>query len=222
MYNAYQPIYDGILAGAAPLKRPCVIGINGAYTSGKTVFAEGLEGYLRAQGVKTQLIHYDDFHHPFDTLSWTDETEIDVFYRHAFDAQKLVREVLAPLRAQGSLHKDVLCVNLGTNQFTNLVRLRIDADAVVLLEGVLLYLPPVVDYIDYRVYLDISSEEILRRGERRDVPRFGAAILEKFATRYIPVQERYMAECDPVAAADFVVDNGDFEMPRIIGKANGD
>lgn len=214
-HSAYQHIFDQILASTQRLEKPFIIGINGAYTSGKTVFAEGLYQYLRDQGIKTQLIHYDDFHHPFHTLSWTDETEIDVFYRHAFDAEKLVREVLAPLRAQGCLYKDVCCVDLGTGQFTNMVRLDIDVDTIVLLEGVLLYHPPLVDYIDYKVYLDISSDEILKRGEQRDVPRFGAAILEKFSTRYIPVQGRYMVECDPIGMADFVVDNNDYMKPRV-------
>lgn len=206
-------LYERIKA----LRRPLVVGINGTYTSGKTIFTDSLAEYLCGQGVKTQVIHYDDFHRPFDTIAWMDAAdEVEVFYNRAFDPEKLVMEVLRPLRAAGSIHEDVACVNLGTGQFDNIVRLDIGDDTVVLLEGVLLFRPPILPYLDYKVYLDISTDEVLRRAEMRDVPRFGAAILEKFPSRYMPVQARYIAECDPIGASDLVIDNNDCLSPKLL------
>ena len=79
-----------------------------------------------------------------------------------------------------------------------------------LLEGVLLLRPPVADYLDYKVFLDVSVNEIRWRGRLRDAPRFGAGIMEKYETRYIPVYEKHLREDEPKKKADLVVDNNDF------------
>lgn len=215
--DARNTVYAQLYEEIRSLKRPLVVGINGAYTSGKTTFTLGLQQYLRGQGAKTQVIHYDDFHHPFSAIAWTDDTEVEVFYNKAFDPAKLEREILGPLKEHAHINKDVVCVDLGTSQFTNTIHVDIDETTIVLLEGVLLFRPPLMEYIDFKVYLDISFEEMLKRAKLRDVPKFGEGILEKFVTRYIPVQQRYMAECGPVAAGDIVIDNNDHQAPVVKG-----
>ena len=185
---------------------PLIVGINGTYASGKTTFADGLRHDLERMGVKVQVVHYDDFHNPFASIQWTEETEIDAFYHRAFDSEKLVREVLLPLRERGCLHEDIACVDLGAGTYTNVTHFDIDEDTVVLLEGVLLFREPLIAHLDHKIYLDISFDEMLRRGRLRDVPQFGEWILEKYRTRYIPVQQRYVAEHDPMGVADVVID----------------
>lgn len=211
-------VFSQIQNSIAGLERPLLVGINGAYTSGKTVFAGNLQARLQAEGIKTQLIHYDDFHNPFPTIHWKDASdELEAFYNRAFTPNKLIADVLAPLKAHGCVDKYVECIDLGTGEFTNTIHFDIDRETVVLLEGVLLFRPPLLDYLDYKIYLDISDDEILRRARERDVPRFGEAIYDKFITRYIPVQHRYVAECRPKEVSDIVVDNNDYGNPRIMG-----
>lgn len=206
--DVFRAVHEGIMGlRGAGLGRAIVVGVNGTYTAGKTVFTEGLGEYLVARGERVQVIHYDDFHRPFSAMEWTEETEVEAFYEGAFEPEKLVRDVLAPLRAAGALHRVVDCVDLGAGTYTQRVRLDIDAETIVLLEGVLLFRPPVDGYLDYRVYLEISPEEVLRRARLRDVPRFGAWILGKFVTRYLPVQARYVAEWGPAGRSDLVVGN---------------
>lgn len=208
-------LYARIYERTKNRKRPLIIGISGAYTSGKTVFAAGLARYLGEHGIKTQPIHYDDFHHPFSEITWTSDNEVDVFYNDAFDPEKLESEILRPLKVDGRVEKDVLCVDLGTDQFTNAIHFDIDASTIVLLEGALLFRPSLLQYLDYTVYLDISTDEMLRRARQRDVPRFGEEIMEKFAVRYIPVQERYLACCAPKSLCDMCIDNNDYRAPRL-------
>lgn len=208
--DRWNLIFTHLFESVKRLKRPLLVGINGAYTSGKTVFSSGLQQFLTEKDIKTQIIHYDDFHHPFPSITWTEGNEVDAFYNHAFNPEKLVAEVLKPLSAQGHFNKDVLCVDLNTSQFTNNIHFDIDENTIVLLEGVLLFRPPLLDY------LDISPDEILRRGLQRDVPRFGEGIMEKFVTRYIPVQAQYLAEYDPLKFSDMVIDNNDYENPKLV------
>lgn len=57
---------------------------------------------------------------------------------------------------------------------------------------------------------------MLTRARLRDVPRFGEGILEKFVTRYIPVQERYLAEYRPEKLSNMVIDNNDHQAPGVV------
>lgn len=211
-----EALFDRILQDIGRMKRPLVVGLNGAYTSGKTMLADGLEAFLQANDIRTQMLHYDDFHRPFSAIEWTADTEVEAFYHRAFDPYKLVREVLWPFKERGELKRELACIDLGTGQYTNLVRLNMDQSTVVLLEGVLLFRPPLLDFLDYKIFLDVSREEILRRARLRDVPRFGEAIYEKFLTRYLPVQQRYVEEHAPAEQADLVIDNNDYENPVMI------
>lgn len=82
-----------------------------------------------------------------------------------------------------------------------------------MLEGVLLFLPPLLHYLDYKIFLDIPPAEMLRQGEIRDIPQFGNAILDKYKTRYIPVHQRYLAEDCPTELADLLIGNKNYDHP---------
>ena len=45
--------------------------------------------------------------------------------------------------------------------------------------------------------------------------RDGAVDGEVHRTRYLPAERIYLAEADPVLRADAVIDNADFDLPRI-------
>jgi uridine kinase len=86
------------------------------------------------------------------------------------------------------------------------------------MEGVLLFRPPVDEYLDGRIYLHISFEEVLERANMRDVPKHGEAFLKKYIDKYIPVQKRYIEEFKPREHSDIVIDNSDYRYPKIYGE----
>ena len=214
---AYESIYNRVAQAVSARPRPAVIGITGAYTSGKTLFAEGFAQFLAARGEGVQIIHYDDFHHPLSLVGWGDgeNAEVNAFYARAFNHEKLITDVLRPLRENGVLHKEALCLDWDAGTYTNPVRFDIGADTIVLLEGVLLLCPPVCKWLDYTIFLDVSADEILRRGWLRDALHFGEGIMEKYNTRYIPVHEKHLREDAPRERANIVIDNNDCKHPRI-------
>ncbi|PTT35115.1 hypothetical protein DBR28_12625 [Chryseobacterium sp. HMWF028] len=100
----YNTIFSSIKNGILRSKCP-VVGISGAYTSGKTIFTEDLANYLNQYGICTQIIHLDDFHRPLSLLEYSSpEDEINVFYNEAFDIDKLLSDVLLPLSKNPQLH----------------------------------------------------------------------------------------------------------------------
>lgn len=195
--------------------KPRVLGLSGVDASGKTRFFEDYAAFLRATGVPCRVVHLDDYHNP-SSLRRRGADERDAYYRNAFDLDKLVREVLSPLRESGRLCKTVRCLDLEADQYTREVAYRIDRDTVVLVEGVLLFRPPVDEYLDARIFLDVSFDEVLRRAAVRDVPRYGPEMLERYRRKYIPVQRRYLEEWTPRERCDLLVDNEDYGFPVLI------
>jgi phosphoglycolate phosphatase len=192
-----------------------IIGINGVDTSGKTVFTDRLSAFLSALGIQNAVLHLDDFHNP-SAIRKTGKTEIDAYYDNAFNHAQIIGEILSPLRREGSLHKDVVCLNLDTDNYENIVRFDLAEDTVLLIEGVLLFRPPIDEYFDGRVLLTISFDEVLRRAELRDVPKYGIAFLQKYKDKYIPIQKRYFSEHSPAEKSDIVIDNENYLNPIVI------
>jgi phosphoglycolate phosphatase len=190
------------------------IGISGIDTSGKTAFSEAFARYLRSIGRKCLVIHMDDFHNPL-ALRRQGSDEIDAYYQNAFNYSQLTGEILEPLQNTGRLDKDVLCLNLDTDRYEILRHFDADPDTVVLLEGVLLFRPPVSEYLDGKVFLHIDFDEMLERARVRDVPKYGAAFLEKYKSKYIPVQQRYIKEHRPHETCDILIDNSNYLFPLI-------
>ncbi|TDQ26763.1 uridine kinase [Raoultella sp. BIGb0149] len=218
MKDNTQKIFSLIEKNVANLSTPLIIGISGTYTSGKTHFADGLAQYLQSQGKKTQLIHYDDFHYPFADINWTQKSgdEINAFYNNAFDYEKLIEEVISPLKQHGVIKKEIDCIDLGSGKHTNKIHVDINEETIVILEGVLLFRSPLLHFLDYKVFLEISVEEMLSRGSIRDVPKFGQSILDLYKSRYIPVHHRHLDEDSPREVADMVIDNTSYINPIVI------
>lgn len=191
-----------------------VVGINGVDTSGKTLFSEGYAKYLRSIGKDAALIHIDDFHNPL-AIRRNGATENDAYYDNAFNYAQLISEVLLPLKETGAVRTEVLCLDLDTDTYSRNVRFDIAPETVVIIEGVLLFRPPLLGFFDLKVFLDITFDEVLRRARERDVPKYGEMFFQKYEKRYIPVQKRYLNEFKPKQNCDVLVDNNDYRRPNI-------
>ena len=196
-------------------RQPAIIGINGVDCSGKSVFAANFHDWLNRHGEHAVLVHLDDFHNPC-AIRHQGDNPVEAYYHHAFDLERLTRLVLEPLRRDGQLTVELDVLNLDTDCYDIHRYYEIRHESVVLLEGVLLFRPPLLDFFDIRVFLHIGFEEVLKRAELRDGPRFGSGILTQYREKYIPVQQRYIHEYAPANLADLLIDNTDVARPRIL------
>lgn len=91
----------------------------------------------------------------------------------------------------------------------------------VLVDGIFLMRPELNDLWDFRVFVDVSIEESIRRGAGRDAEHLGSAEAAErlYRRRYAPAQRRYLAELRPQRLADVVVDNSVPESPRVAFRA---
>ena len=72
------------------------------------------------------------------------------------------------------------------------------------------------------MFLRATFESARARGAARDAPQFGSieAARRMYDVRYHAAQHRYLAEADPEAKADIVVDNDDPRSPAIVRTAS--
>lgn len=218
IFDRRYPIFDKIAAEIRSRKnngRALVVGVNGIDASGKTEFAKGFESFLKANDFKVQVINLDDFHNP-KAIRYSGDDQADNYYRKSFDIEKIVNELLAPLRAEGRLAAEFDVLNLHTDQYDIKRKYDFDADTVVIFEGVFIFRRELVPYLDYKIFIDIPLQESKHRAEIRDVPVYGREVLQKYDEKYLPAQKRYINEFSPHEIAEMVIDNINWEHPKII------
>jgi uridine kinase len=203
-------VYSYIEKHVSALRKPAIVGIDGAVTSGKTMFSQMLERYLNNMGYPTQSIHIDDFHKPRSVRMKGYSPEH--YFDNAIDTQKF-GELITAMKRGGS--KTISVLHLGTDTYANRVYTA-DANTLVIVEGVLLYTPAIRRFFDYKIFLDIDDDEILRRGKERDVPLYGEDILRQYIDLYIPVHKIYVGQCYPKKQSDLVIDNNNVREPMIV------
>jgi uridine kinase len=88
------------------------------------------------------------------------------------------------------------------------------ARGTLIVDGVFLLHPELRDLWDLTVFLAVDRELARERGIERDASWMENA-RERYATRYVPGETRYLEEVDPESVADVVVENTDFDRPRL-------
>jgi uridine kinase len=85
----------------------------------------------------------------------------------------------------------------------------------VIADGVFLHHPDLDDLWDVSLFLEVDRETARERGIARDASWMENA-RERYATRYVPGETRYLEEVHPAARADVVIDMTDLAQPRLL------
>jgi uridine kinase len=91
-------------------------------------------------------------------------------------------------------------------------------DAILLADGVFLQRPELDELWDLRIYVHVTAAESLRRGIERDRHWMGSAAEAeaRYLGKYLPGEQRYLAEVGPCDRAQIVIDNADPARPCLI------
>jgi uridine kinase len=203
---------------------PVRVAIDGRSGAGKSTLGDELAAMIRGRGRATIQASIDDFHG-----LWVDKHNrrfltAETFYSGAYDYETLRSLVLGPLGPGGTRRYRARWHD-GWNEgaIDEPERVAPD-DAVLLVEGVFLLRPELDEYWDMRIFVEIDVAQTLERGVERDLTLEEPAARESrraervrvYEERYIPAEERYLLEVDPVGRADVVLDNRVLDAPRMV------
>jgi uridine kinase len=219
--DVLQEVADRILA--VRRDHPVRVGIDGVDAAGKTCFANELAPHLEKGGRNVIRASIDGFHHPKEIRIRQGALSAEGYYRDSFDYPALTGLLLEPLGPQGSRRYHTATFDFKTENVVSSETLNAGDDDILVFEGVFLFRPEIDRYWDFRVFLEVSFETNLSRALKRDSYLFGTEdeILRRYRERYIPGQQIYLENVMPQAKADVLIDNNDFEHPRIMRHPGG-
>lgn len=193
------------------------VAIDGLTAAGKTSFGHELAEGLAAAGRPVLRASLDDFKKPWGERHLYDRESGTGYYRNAYDYPTLVRLLLEPASPDGSGACALCSIDPLTQSDHSAVVARAPANAVLIVDGVFAFRPQINNYWDVRVWLAVAEDLSVRRGTTRDQSWAGAQAETLHRDRYLAAERLYIAEVDPVARADFVIDNTSFDRPQIVG-----
>ncbi len=187
-----------------------VLGINGIDGSGKTEFAKNFKKFLLSQKINTQIIHIDDFCNP-KSIRYSGNNQVYNCFYKTFNTDRIVKNLLIPARDNNNFTTELTLLDLHTDKYAIKKKYIFDKKTIIIFEGVYLFRKEFISYIDYKIFLDISLNECRKRVKDRD----GKDIIEKLNKKYLPAQHKYAKEFLPLEIADIVIDNSDWNSPKI-------
>ena len=197
------------------------VGIDGLTAAGKTSFGHELAEYVSQAGRPVLRASLDDFKRPWSERHLYDRESGPGYYRNAFDYDAVTRLLLDPAAPDGT----GACVLCGIDPLTQLDHSDVVTpaadDAVLIVDGVFAFRPELDDRWDFRVWLEIDPQQSIRRGAARDQDWAGSEAEAVHRDRYLPAEQLYLAEVDPLRLVDVVIDNSDFARPRILSVPPG-
>jgi phosphoglycolate phosphatase len=214
IFDRRIPIFEEILNAVTTNKqadKAFVIGVNGIDCSGKSVFAKALEEFLKSKGRDTQMIELDDFHNT-KIIRYAGENQAENYYQRSFNIGLIIEKLLSPIRNKKTVYTELTLLNLDSDQYDLVKKYSVNRNTIVIFEGVFIFRKELAPFIDYRIFLEIPFDESKKRAKIRDI----AASVEKYDVKYLPAQVKYLKEYPPRQIADFVVDNTNWEYPKII------
>jgi uridine kinase len=194
---------------AIRLAHPTRVAIDGIDASGKTHLAKELAALLVAQGRKVITASLDGFHHPRQIRYRLGSLSPEGYYQDSFDYDALLSELLLPLGPGGNRRCRTRIHDIQTESPVQERYMQVPADAILLVDGIFLLRPELIDIWDFRIFVNIDFDTSLQRAMQRDLRILGSveSVRQRYLERYIPAQRLYLESVNPQTLAHVVVDN---------------
>jgi uridine kinase len=190
------------------------VAVDGPDGSGKTMFADGLAAALRARNRPVVRVSLDDFHHVRAIRYRRGRYSPEGFWLDSYDYARFRADVLDPWAPGGSRRYRPAAHDLTTDASLAPEPRTAPPGAVLVVDGLFLHRDGIAPVWDLSVFLDVPFTETARRMAVRDGthPDPGHPGMR----RYVEGQRIYYRACAPHRRATVLVDNSDYDEPRIV------
>ena len=137
----------------------------------------------------------------------------DGYFRDSFNYDALIDNLLQPLGSGGSRRFRAAVFDHKTDSPMVSPLLRAPDRAILLFDGVFLLRPELQPFWDLTIFLDVTIEVAMARCSKRGGGSPDPSAWEN--RRYVEGQQIYLAECDPKAVADLIIDNNNLIAPYL-------
>lgn len=190
------------------------VAIDGVDGAGKSFFAEELVDLLESKEQKVIHTSVDVFHHPREIRYRLGKDSPEGFFEDSYNYTELIECLLKPLSSDGNrqyrraafdhrknvpIHAPVEVAKLGS---------------ILIMDGIFLHRSEIREYWDYSVFLDVSFEVSVPRGNQR----FGGSFdpEDQSNRRYVEGQKLYLKKCEPKKHASVIINNEALDSPYIV------
>jgi uridine kinase len=213
--------YAAVLAlaeriGALLPQQRIAVAVDGVDGAGKTVLAGELAALIepRRHVVRVSI---DGFHRSREAR-YRNGTGPESFYRDSYDYDAFRQVVIDPFRSGAPVTAAVHDVEADLAVAPAPVPVR--PDTVLLVDGIFLHRPGLVDLWDATVFVDVPFEVSVPRGNAR-FPGLHDGDPEAPANRrYVGGQRLYLEESRPRQRATWLFDNTDLDRPNLTVRAD--
>lgn len=200
--------------GSVTVPHPTRVAVDGPPAAGKTTLADELASLLRTRGRSVIRATVDDFLFPRARRYRRGEFSAEGCYVDTHDHGALNRVLLDPLGPDGDRRFRHTVYDHATDTVLSPPLTTAPADAVLIVDGVFLLRPELVDRWELRVFVSTALDKTVDRAVIRERQVSSPADVERrWRERYLPAQRLYFATARPAEHADVVVHNDDPRRP---------
>jgi uridine kinase len=193
---------------------PVRVAIDGVDGAGKSTLADELVEPLERRGLPVIRSSIDGFHNPRSMRYRLGRDSPEGYFRDSFNYAALTTVLLDPLGPSGSLRYRRAVFDYRTDSTVDVSFETADLRAVLLFDGVFLHRPELLRHWDISLFLDASFTATIPRAAQRSGGSLDVNAVEN--RRYVEGQKLYLRECRPTQTATIVIDNEEFQEPRIV------
>lgn len=181
--------------------------------------ADNLADRLEESGRQIIRTSTDGFNNPRAIRYRRGRNSPNGYYQDEFNHQLIIDKLLKPL-SSGDLKYKVAVFDYLLDAEINVPSKKADKDTILIMDGIFLFRPELLDFWDIRVFIDVgfdvAVQRALKRAKDQESLDSEQEIIDIYNCRYVPGQKLYFQEANPKEKADILTDNTNYDNPVIV------